>query len=164
MFVHMVTVTYKPADVLHWFGIGSRQARQKARKKGQAAFQGTDFAQGIRDVAGAAAELGKGALTDLVQRKAEDTIYLLSDDAIEIAGMTSRKRVLYQDVTGIESLTHDRFELQHKGGAIMVKPIAHLVAGRMRVPVGWSRNGMEVPYATLIEELAARCGVEIVAE
>ncbi|MBS1722260.1 MAG: hypothetical protein JSS66_04550 [Armatimonadetes bacterium] len=160
----MLTVTYKPAEVLHWFGIGSRQARQRARRKSQAALSGNDFAQGIRDVAGAAAELGKGALSDIVQRRAEDTTYQFFEDAFEVNGITSRRRIPYEDVTGIEALTHDRFELHHKGGALMIKPIAHLVAGRLRVPVGWSRNGMEVPYATLIEELAARCGVEIVAE
>lgn len=160
----MPTVTYRPADVLHWFGIGSRAARQRARKKGQAALAGNDFVAGIKQVAGAATDLGKGALTDLVHRQAEETTYILDDEAFEVIGMTSRKRIVYKDVSEIGARPHDRFEVAHKGGTLVLKPIAHLVAGRLKVPVGWSRNGMEVPYAMLIEELAAHCGVEILPE
>jgi hypothetical protein len=29
------------------------------------------------------------------------------------------------------------------------------------VPIGWDRNGMEVPYELLVEELAARSRVEV---
>ena len=160
----MANVTYRPAEVLHWFGIGSKEARRRAQKKGQAALQGGDFARGIRQVAGAAADFGKGALNDLVQRQAEETSYLLGDTGFEVIGLTSRKHLAYADVSLIEARPHDRFEFTHKNGRLVVKPIAHLVAGRLRVPVGWLRNGMEVPYAMLIEELAARCAVEIVAE
>lgn len=160
----MSHVSYRPAEVLHWFGIGSKEARRRAQKKGQAALQGGDIARGLRQVAGAAADFGKGALNDLVQRQAEETTYQLGDTGFEVIGLTSRKHIAYEDVTAIECRPHDRFEVTHKSGRIMVKPIAHLVAGRLRVPVGWLRNGMEVPYAMLIEELAARCGVEIVAE
>lgn len=160
----MATVTYRPAEVLHWFGIGSRAARQRAKKRGQAALAGNDLVQGLRQVAGAASDIGKGAITDLVYRQAEETSYVLAEDAFEVIGLTSRKRISYKDVSEIGSRPHDRFEISHKGGTLVVKPIAHLVAGRMRVPVGWSRNGMEVPYAMLIEELAAHCGAEIVPE
>ena len=160
----MLTVTYRPADVLHWFGVGSSQARQKARQKGQAALNRNDIVKSIKDVAGAASELGRGTMNDLVQRKAEDTAYQLSDDALDVLSTTIRKRIPYADVTELHAKQNDRFELIHKGGSLTIKPIAHLLAGRMRVPVGWLRNGMEVPYALLIEELAARCGVEIIPE
>lgn len=160
----MAIVTYRPAEVLHWFGVGSREAKQRASRRGQAALQRSDFMKGILDVTGAVAEFGKGTLTDLVQRKAEESVYELTDDALEAVGLTSRKRVLYKDVTEIHAKPHDRFELVHKGGTLTIKPIAHLLAGRLRVPVGWLRNGMEVPYALLIEELAAHCGVEILPE
>jgi len=115
-------------------------------------------------VAGAVGELGKGTLSDIVQRRAEDSSFQLNDEALEVIGLTNRKRILYKDVTEIHAKPHDRFELVHKGGTLTIKPIAHLLAGRLRVPVGWLRNGMEVPYALLIEELAAHCGVEIVPE
>lgn len=160
----MTTVTYRPAEVLHWFGVGSNVAKQKARQKGQAAFQRSDWVKTIKDVAGAASEFGKSTMTDLVQKKAEDTSYQFSEDSFELIGMTSRKRVLYADVTEIHAKPHDRFEIIYKTGSLTIKPIAHLLAGRMRVPVGWLRNGMEVPYVLLIEELAARCGVEIIPE
>ena len=160
----MPTVTYRPAEVLHWFGVGSNEARHRARQKGQSALARNDLVKSIKDVAGAASEFGKSTLTDLVQRKAEDTSYQLSDDAFEVMGTTSRKRILYSDATELHAKQNDRYELIHKGGSLTIKPIAHLLAGRMRVPVGWLRNGMEVPYALLIEELAARCGVEIIPE
>lgn len=160
----MPVVSYRPADVLHWFGVKSSEAKLRARKKSKAALAGTDLLQGIKDMAGAATDFGRGAVTDLVQRQAEETTYSLADDAFEVVNIASRKRVAYSDVTQISAKAHDRFEVTHKNGRIVVRPIAHLVAGRMRVPVGWTRNGMEVPYALLIEELSARAGVEIVSE
>ena len=160
----MPIVTYRPAEVLHWFGVGSNEAKSRAKQKGQAAFHRNDLVKSIKDVAGAASEFGKGTLTDLMQRKAEDTAFQMSDDALEVLTTATRKRIMYSEVTELHAKQNDRFELVHKGGTLTIKPIAHLLAGRLRVPVGWLRNGMEVPYALLIEELAARCGVEIIPE
>lgn len=160
----MATVTYRPAEVLHWLEIGSKEAKQKARSMGQSMLSGSGFVQGLKDAAGAASEFGRGAITDLVQRKAEETSYIFSDESMEWIGLTSRKSMAFKEITEIRAKPHDRFEVVYKSGSLTIKPIAHLLSGRLRVPVGWMRNGMEVPYALLIEELAARAGVEIFSE
>lgn len=160
----MQRVTYTPADVLHWFGVGARQARASAKKKGQAVLQEGDIAKGLRNVAGAAADLGKLALNDLVQRQAEVTSFEFFDDAFEIVGLTSRKRISYSEVVQIRAMGQDKYEVVYRSGSLVLKPVAYLVAGRLKVPVGWVRNGMEVPYTTLLEELTGRCGVEVAQE
>jgi hypothetical protein len=37
------------------------------------------------------------------------------------------------------------------------------VAGPLKVPIGWERNGLEAPYLLIVEEIAARAGVEVEA-
>ena len=162
--IYMTTITYRPAEILHWFGIKSQQEKTAAKRHGQAAIESSDLVRSFKNVAGAAASFGKGALTDLVQKQAEETVFHLGEDAFEILGMTSRKKIIYSQVRQISARPHDRFEIDHSGGTLVIKPSAHLVAGRLRVPVGWLRNGLEVPYGMLIEEIAARCGVDIIAE
>ena len=160
----MQRVTYTPAEVLHCSGAGARQARASAKKKGQSVLQDGDLAKGLRSVAGAAADLGKLALTDLVQRQAEVTSVEFFDDAFEVVGFTNRKRIAYTEVQQIRAMGQDRFEVVYRSGSVVLKPVAHLVAGRLKVPVGWVRNGMEVPYSTLLDELTGRCGVEVSQE
>ncbi|MBL8065007.1 MAG: hypothetical protein JNM34_04010 [Chthonomonadaceae bacterium] len=159
----MGIVTYRPAEVLHWFEIGSKEALQRAKGKGSS-VSGHGILHGIKVVAGVATDLGIGTMTGLAQKKAEDTSFDLSDTYFEVTGLTGRKRISYSEVTEVRSKPHDRAEIVHRSGTLTIKPIAHLVSGRMRVPVGWTRNGMEVPYTVLIEEIAARSGVEVVAE
>ncbi len=155
-------VSYRPAPVLHWFTIGGKTARAKAKKSGKEILQGTDLASGLRKAAGAAADFGKGALSDIAHRSADETSYSLFDDAFEVTTLTSRKRFAYSEVREIVAEGHDRYEIVGRSGRHTVVPVAHLVSGRVRVPVGWVRNGMEVPYTMLIDELSARAGVEIV--
>ena len=40
-------------------------------------------------------------------------------------------------------------------GTLQIKPYAYVVAGKLKVPIGWARNGIEVPYELLIEELSS---------
>ncbi|MCW5939433.1 MAG: hypothetical protein KF884_02115 [Fimbriimonadaceae bacterium] len=158
----MSTVQYKPAEVLQWFNLGSREAMTRAKKRGKGALQETDIARGLKEAAGAAFDFGKGAWTDAVHRSVEMTEYVLGDDGFEVVGIGGRKRIAYTDVREVRVQGSERAEIVHSGGSLTVKPVAHLLAGRLKVPVGWLRNGMEVPYALLIEELAARCGVDVV--
>jgi hypothetical protein len=157
----MSVVRYKPAEVLHWFDLGSREAMARAKRRGKGALRECDLGKGLKEAAGAAFEFGKGALTDAVHRSVEMTEYILADDGFEVVGLGGRRRIPYSDVRDVRLLGTERAEIVHTGGSFVIKPVAHLVAGRLKVPVGWLRNGMEVPYAMLIEELAARSGVDV---
>ncbi len=106
-------------------------------------------------------DMGRGAFAELVHKQAEGTEYALDEDKLEARNLGRSKAISYRDVKQILAKSSDRYQLVLASGTHMVKPIAHLVAGRLKVPIGWRRNTMEVPYETLIDEIAARCGLEI---
>jgi hypothetical protein len=111
--------------------------------------------------ASAVADVGRSAAAGVVHSQAAETVYKLFDDRLEVRTPLSRQTIEYSGVRGITAHGKDKFTLEHEGGTLTVRPIAHLASGRVRVPVGWVRNEIEVPYTMLLEELSARCGVEI---
>lgn len=160
----MHTVTYRPPDVLHWFSTGSqeaidsakRQSRDFTKKAGESTVK-----ENILKVAGVAAEFGRGAAADLVHRQAAETVFKLFDDEIDVRGPVGSYTVKYDTINEIRAHPKDKFTIEHDAGTLTVRPVAHLVHGKVRVPLGWVRNSIEVPYTMLLEELSARCGVEI---
>jgi hypothetical protein len=160
----MPTVTYRPPDVLHWFSTGSQEAIQSAKRKGRALTRPTDdgsVRKKIAQAVGVAADFSRGAAADIVHRQAAETVYRLYDTHMDVRTPLSQQRIEYGGVTAIKAHGKDRFTVEHEGGTLTVRPIAHLSAGRVRVPVGWTRNEIEVPFTMLLEELSARCGLEI---
>jgi hypothetical protein len=160
----MPTVTYRPPDILHWFSTGSQEALRSAKRKGKALTskrQETTVKEKLFQAASMAADFGRGAGADLVHRQAAETVYRLYSDHLTIKSPLAQTTVDYADVLAVRSHARDRFEIEYDGGTLTVRPIAHLVSGRIRVPVGWMRNDIEVPFTMLLEELSARCGVEI---
>lgn len=163
----MGAIVYKPADVLHWFETDVRRSSLEARARGREAARKAGeegLVSSLREAAGAGLSFGRGAVGGIVQRQAEETRYELHETGFECVDLTRRVRVDYGSVRQILARPNDRYEVLYNGGRVTVKPVAHLVSGRFRVPVGWTRNGTEVAYAMLIEELSARSGVEIEAE
>lgn len=163
----MPTVVYTPAEVLHWFNTDARRAQADARTRSLEVARKTNeegFLPGIKQAATAALSFGKGAIGSIVQKQAEETKYELHDDGFDAIDLTRRLRMDFSEVRQILAKPNDKYQIIGNGGNITIKPVAHLVAGRHRVPVGWVRNGFEVPYAMLIEEISARSGVEIEAE
>jgi hypothetical protein len=160
----MGAITYKPADVLHWLDEGSRASRAAGKKMAkESARTAADINIGdtLRKAAEAAKNFGKSAMAEIALRQRDDTTYVLDDDALEAHGATGIKRVLFSTVRGIREDKEDKYVIEHDSGSITIKPLAHLVAGSIKVPIGWKRSGIEVPYAMLIEEIAARSRVAI---
>jgi hypothetical protein len=160
----MPTVTYRPPDVLHWFSTGSQEALQSAKRKGIALTKGSgesSVKQKIFQAASAAADFGRGAAADMVHRQAAETVYKLHDSHMDVRTPMSRQAIKYDAVSSIQSHGKDKFTLEYEGGTLTIRPIAHLSSGRIRVPVGWMRNEIEVPFTMLLQELSARCGLEI---
>lgn len=162
----MAHAIYRPAEVLHWLGYGSEEVKDRASKRGQQALRDAGdrrFFDGVKGAAGAVLDLGRTAYVDLLRKKMTQEEYVLEDDHFIAAGLTSRRRFLYGDVRTIKAMGGDRFVVEGDDFKVTIRPIAHLVSGRYRVPIGWVRNGMEVPYGMLVDELAARCEVEVQA-
>lgn len=163
----MPLTTYKPAEILHWFDTESKRthtvARAQTKEIARVANEEGIFPT-IRQAATAALSLGKGAYGTVIQKQAEETRYDLFDMGFEFVDLARRVKVDYTQVRQIVAKAGDRYQILYNGGSLTIKPPAHLVAGKYRVPVGWLRNGIEVPYLTLVEEISARSGIEIIAE
>ena len=160
----MSTSTYRPPEILHWFGAGSTDARSSAKRKGKAAAKSvseSEFKDTIVHAAGFAKDVGRGAFAEIAKKSADHAQYRFEDEYLEIQGAIATKKINYDDIEAIYAKSNDRFVIHTEESSTTIKPIAHLVTGRIRVPIGWIRNNIEVPYATIVEELSARAGVEI---
>jgi hypothetical protein len=159
----MELVRYRPGEAIRWLETGATNIRKDAKARGRSLVRQEEartFGQNVRDVAETLSDFGKSAYADLMHARAKASEYVLHEDRLEVMKGGSIKSVPYSRVKAIE-FRGDRAQLLLDKGTVMIKPFAYVVAGRLRVPIGWSRNGMEVPYELLIEELAARCGVEV---
>lgn len=161
----MEPVRYKPGEAIRWLHVGAEDIRKEARSRARSVVNqtGTEqrpFAQNLKTAAGALIDFGKSAYADALHSQAMGTEYVLDEKHFDVVHGNTIKTMPYERVKGIE-MRGDRANLILDKGTMAIKPVAHLVAGRVRVPVGWVRNGTEVPYELLIEELAARCGVDV---
>ncbi|MGE0002408.1 MAG: hypothetical protein AB7F50_02410 [Fimbriimonadaceae bacterium] len=159
----MEPVTYRTPPVLHWFGTESRLNMQAAKKLKESALTAgkRDIAGQLKDAASAALSFGKGTAADIAFRNATEEAYVLTETAIERYKSTGRSRVALEKVERIVDEGNGTIVLEHGSGKLVIRPVAHLVRGRQRAPIGWLRNGVEVPYVTLANEIAARCGLEV---
>lgn len=158
----MPTIYYRPAEAIRWLGApGSEGMHQR-----EVAKKAVDNELGPRvwRALESALAAGKDALGNVDKKAADSMGYVLTETHLEFESLTKKKSVSYESFNNIVDIGQDKFRIDYEGGNIIISPPAHLVAGRMRAPIGWSRNGTEVPYRLLLEELSARSGVEIVAE
>ncbi|HJP81901.1 MAG TPA: hypothetical protein VJ835_00210 [Fimbriimonadaceae bacterium] len=164
----MEPIRYKAGEAIRWLGTAAEKYRKSAKTKGKGAVDPSrdrsDFkkvGENVADAAGALYDFGKGAWADMLHRQADASEYVLQDVHFDVVKGSSIKSVEYKRVREIQvkgetvSITLDK-------GNVVIKPYAYIVSGRVRVPIGWTRNGLEVPYELLIDELAARCGVNLV--
>lgn len=159
----MEAVRYRPGEAIKWLETGADRIRDEAVRKAQGVFrrQGErSVAKDVREMAGALWDAGTAALAELARRQGEATQYVLEEESFQLVSGSSGKRYAYSDVRRIR-MEGENCHLILERGSVVVKPFAHIVAGRVRVPMGWMRNGVDVPYELLIEELAARIGKEI---
>ncbi|HRF59878.1 MAG TPA: hypothetical protein PLH94_08200 [Fimbriimonadaceae bacterium] len=159
----MELVRYKPGEAIRWIQTGAEDIRRSAKRQGTGLVRreghrtlGKDLSQ----AAGALLEMGKSAYAQLLHRQASAIEYVLGDDAFDVVGPTGTRTIRYQDVKDIQ-MDGERLTVILAKGSVTIKPYAYIVAGKLKVPIGWSRNGLEVPYDLLIDELAARCGHEV---
>ncbi len=160
----MELIRYKPGEAIRWLETGAQDTMKNAKRKGRSVVRREGertIGRDLKEVAGAMMEFGKSAMADFIHKHAEATEYVLFDDHFESRSGGRIKSTPYDDVQHIYYRQNDKVTLELEQGAVVIKPVAHLVSGRIKVPVGWQRNGIEVPYELLVDELSARCGVEV---
>lgn len=161
----MELVRYKPGEAIRWLETGAVNIRKEAKSKGRSLIrqEGVDqktFGQNVMTAAGAIMDFGRSAYTDMLHQQAQASEFVLQEQHFDVVKGGSIKTVAYDRVKKVV-LRGEKATFTLDKGSLTIKPFAHIVAGRVRVPVGWSRNGTEVPYELLLEELAARCGLEV---
>lgn len=162
----MDAVRYRPGEALRWLETGADAHRKSARDKGRSLLKHSNtvnaatIKEGVFSAAAAIADLSKGAYAELVKRQAEAYEIVLSDTEFSMSRPGGPRTFRYEDVTSI-SQDRDKVTISVGSNALTIKPYAYITTGRVKVPIGWDRNGMEVPYELLAEELAARCRVQI---
>jgi hypothetical protein len=158
-------VRYKPGEAVRWLQTEADRLRSDAKASGKAATEpsSVDFAgftELIKNAAGAVLNLGKSAYADLAHLRANATEYAFLDQHMDVVTGSNIRTIPYAAIKQIQ-LKGDRATLTMEKGNIVIKPFAHIVAGPVKVPIGWQRNGLEAPYHLIIEELAARCGLDV---
>ncbi|HMS54070.1 MAG TPA: hypothetical protein PKA27_01595 [Fimbriimonadaceae bacterium] len=159
----MELVRYRPGEAIRWLDVGAQDMRRSAKKAGQRLINREGertISRDFRDAAGVLIDLGKSALAELKNRQAEASEFVLHEDRFEVVSPGKITSVRYDQVKHIK-LHRETVKLILDHGGVTIKPHAYIVSGRVRVPIGWSRNGLEVPYETLLEELSGRSGVNI---
>jgi hypothetical protein len=161
----MSLVRYRPGEAIKWLQAGAENMRKAATAKGRGVVRQTGVDQrpmgeNVKTAAGAIFDFGKSAYADAVHRQAESSEYVLQPDRFDVVHGSTIRSIPYERVKQ-STLSDDRARLTLDKGSLVIKPFAHIVAGRLRVPVGWNRNGMEVPFELLIQELAARCNLDL---
>jgi hypothetical protein len=159
-------VVYSPPACIQWFEVGAGGIKQDARAKAKAAkvgLQEKDLGTALKEGLSAAMRAGRAAMANLAGKRSEATEVRLYEDHFELVSLLKTVSIPYKEVRSIAPSPggKHRYTLTLRSGEHTLSPVAYLVSGSARVPVGWQRNGMEVPYLLLIEELAARCGVEV---
>lgn len=138
--------------------VANAQGKSLVRREGERTI-GRDVLQ----AAGAIADYGKSAWADILHTQAQSTEYLLSDDALEISGSGRTRTIPFKEILSIR-LRGDKATVVMERGSVNIRPEAYISSGRIKVPIGWERNEIEVPYEMLIDELAARAGIKVQME
>lgn len=152
---------------MRWLQTEAERLKDDAKASGRAATEpgSADFAgftESVRNVAGAVFNLGKSAYAELAHIRSTSSEFVLLDDRMDIVSGSSIKAIPYSTIKKI-TLVKDKATLVLEKGTFTIKPFAHVVAGPLKVPIGWERNGLEAPYLLIVEEIAARAGVEVEA-
>lgn len=153
---------------MRWLRTGAEEFRKSAQARTKSVIRQTGvdqrpISQNLKTAAGALIEFGRGAYAELLHSQAEASEYVLQDERFDVLSGSSIKSISYDRVKRVE-IHADRAIFTLDKGHFVIKPFAHIVAGRTKVPIGWVRNGTEVPFELLVEELAARCGLDVEEE
>lgn len=161
----MNVIRYRTGRAIRWLETAAAEGRRTAQKKGSnlnPQINAQILGANVKAAAEATVGYVKSAWADRVHNAADEIEYVLLESSLELHGSGPAKTYSYADVDRIEQ-RGDRYTFfLSNSRSFTIKPHAYITAPRIKVPIGWERNGIEVSFETLIEELSARCGVNVV--
>lgn len=157
----MELVRYRPDQAIRWLRMGAETQKQTAKEKTKKVSDPKQrFADHLKNAASAIMDYGKGTYTEAMHSVAEANEFVIQETQLDIVRNGTIKTVPYDRIKAIQLRT-DRATLVLDKGTVVIKPFAYLTAGRAKVPVGWQRNGLDVPFELLFEEISARSGIPL---
>jgi hypothetical protein len=158
-------VRYKPGEAIRWLQTEAGRLKSDAKASGRAAAESSSvdmhgITETVKNAASAVFNMGRSAYAEMAHLRANASEFVLLEDRLDIVSGSSIKAIPYSSVKKI-TLKGDKAQLILEKGTYVIKPFAYVVAGPLKVPIGWERNGLETPYLLIIEELAARCQKEV---
>lgn len=159
----MDLIRYKPGEAIRWIHTGAEDMRKQAMRQGKSVIKregDRTIGKDIKDVASALVDMGKSTWAEVLHKQAEASEYVLHADKFDVVSPGKIQSVRYDEVVDMKQ-KGDRVTVILKQGSITIKPHAYILVGKLKAPVGWARNGLEVAYETLLDELSARCKVNI---
>lgn len=156
-------VRYRADPALRWLEQGAERLREEAADSARAAADGASFqAESVRSTLKSAmrsaASFGKGVAAEAAHRRTSTVEYVLDAERFDVVRGGSIQSVAYTTIRSVE-WHGERALLRLANGELTIRPLAHLVAPGSKVPLGWIRNGLDAPFATVVEEIAARAGL-----
>jgi hypothetical protein len=155
----MLVARYRPADAIRWIEIGTR----RLAKPGDLPFDPpADARAAVVEALRKALSLGKSKVAEFQGKAIRAREYFLYEDRFEAVLPSGVRNVQYADVESLEVRRAGAFVLRLRKGRFTLKPYAWLSVPGARIPLGWERNGVAVPFETLPEEIALRANVRVV--
>lgn len=156
----MHVVRYRPADAIRWIEIGAR----RISKPGDLPYDPPSDPKGaILHAFTKALDLGRTKWAEIQGKALRAKEYLLYEDRFEIVSPSRTRVALYADIESLEVKRGDVFLFHLKQRRVAIRPYAWLLTMGVRIPLGWERNRVDVPFETLPEEIALRANVRKIA-
>jgi hypothetical protein len=156
-------IRYKPDPAVRWLQIGAGGMRKHAHHQGSQVLKregARSLGKDVAQAAGALVGAGKSAVAELKHLALQATEYALFDDRFEVIRSTGIRSISYAEVRSATRVNDDvNFILSR--GSLTISPPAYVQSGPVRAIIGWERNGIEVAYELLIEEICARSGIDL---
>ena len=158
-------IHYRPSQALSWLDEAAevhlrsagRHTKEAIRIPSDGEFH---IKSRVKSAGKALFQLGRSAYSEISAKRNEMAEYLLSDVSITQVNGSKSISINNDDVKEIRVDEHG-FEIVFEGGSISIHPYAFVVSGLAKAPIGWERNGHEVRFELLIDEISARTGVPI---
>lgn len=154
------TVTYSPPEALKWIQFKSDVAREGAIRRLARSGKTVrhDWKSSITDVAGAVGAYASTAASSMTHTAKNLARYEMDETTLLYRSMGKTTKISFEEIQEI-ILCGDEATVIHSKGRLKIRPVGYVSSGIVKAPLGWKRNGTEVPFITLIEEIAGRAGL-----
>ncbi|GIV01889.1 MAG: hypothetical protein KatS3mg015_0719 [Fimbriimonadales bacterium] len=154
----MHVVRYRPADAIQWIEVALQPHASSFDFRAEGPESVRDA---VLSAFGKLLDLSKETTAEVLLRTIRAIEYRLFDDHLEVQNLAGVKRYAYADLKTVELRKRDRFLFRGEGIRFAIRPYATLALTGVRLPLGWQREGLPVPYRLLAEEIALRSSVKV---